>query len=96
MTWRTALSFIPWTEPERKERSGYDRPIFVVGMFMMINLGLAVGMMFAALFLLRPLLVRDTLPGAAGGPLGGGLDQPVQSELLRPAQPGPHPARHLP
>ncbi len=63
MTWRTALSFIPWTEPERKERSGYDRPIFVVGMFMMINLGLAVGMMFAALFLLRPLLVRILSPG---------------------------------
>ena len=63
MTWRTALSFIPWTEPERKGRSGYDRPIFVVGMFMMINLGLAVGMMFAALFLLRPLLVRILSPG---------------------------------
>lgn len=36
---------------------------FVVGMFMMINLGLAVGMMFAALFLLRPLLVRILSPG---------------------------------
>ena len=30
---------------------------------MMINLGLAVGMMFAALFLLRPLLVRILSPG---------------------------------
>lgn len=29
----------------------------------MINLGLAVGMMFAALFLLRPLLVRILSPG---------------------------------
>lgn len=36
---------------------------FVVGMFMMINLGLAVGLMFAALFLLRPLLVRVLSPG---------------------------------
>lgn len=68
---------------------------FVVGMFMMINLGLAVGMMFAALFLLRPLLVRILSPGQRVA-LWGGLDQPVQSELLRPAQPGPHPARHLP
>lgn len=69
---------------------------FVVGMFMMINLGLAVGMMFARHVSAAPPAGADTLPGAAGGPLGGGLDQPVQSELLRPAQPGPHPARHLP
>ena len=42
---------------------------FVVGMFMMINLGLAVGMMFAALFLLRwPLvqLVRLLLRSSVG------------------------------
>ena len=96
MTWRTALSFIPWTEPERKERSGYDRPIFCCRYVYDDQSGAGSGNDVRRPVSAAPPAGADTLPGAAGGPLGGGLDQPVQSELLRPAQPGPHPARHLP
>ena len=80
MTWRTALSFIPWTEPERKERSGYDRPIFCCGHVYDDQSGLAVGMMFAALFLLRPCWCGYS-PGQRVALWVVGWDQPVQSEL---------------
>ncbi len=63
MTWRTALSFIPWTEPERKERSGYDRPIFCCGHVYDDQSGAGSGNDVRRPVSAAPLLVRILSPG---------------------------------